>query len=274
MKINLYLAIQIFLAFNICNAGETSQSFAVLSQTKIRLIAIDPGFGGNESGPIGCDGTVQAKKINLQIAEKISEKVKNELCIDVFLTRDADTSLSPEERTNLVNLANADLLISIHTNGSDSPSASGPETYYLNLAFDPDVLRLAAMKNATDQKSIAELESILTDLLQNSKAQESGLLAKNVQRHLYNQLLNKHQTTKNRGLKQAPFYILLGTKIPSIMVQTGFMTNPKECELLSSEEYQDDIGIGILNGVRSFIKERQHSITYSTGAQQMMKPRP
>ena len=84
MKINLYLAILIFLAFNICIAEEKSQSSSAKLQTKISLIAIDPGFGGNESGPIGCDGTVQAKKINLQITEKISDKVRSELGIDVL----------------------------------------------------------------------------------------------------------------------------------------------------------------------------------------------
>ena len=239
-----------------CDAKDLSKSIAYALQTKIRLIAIDPGFGGKNTGPSGCDKTVFAKTINLQIANKVAKRIKDELEINVILTRSTDKDVSLEVRTNIANTNNADLLISIHTNGSECSSASGIETYTLNLSTDDEVIKMAAIANETNPKNIAELDSIIQDLTQNSKIRESDLLAKNVQKCLINQLGVINTNLKNRGVKQAPFYILLGADMPAIIIQAGFITNPAECKLLESDEYQEEISTGIVKGISAFIKER------------------
>ncbi len=238
-----------------CNASDLSQSIAYSLQTKIELIAIDPGFGGEKNGPYGCGENVFAKIINLQIAKKLAERIKNDLKIDVILTRGNDTNISLEKRATIVNTENADLLVSIQTNGSKYPSASGVETYILNIVTDSEVIRIASSANAQNSKDIAEMDSILQDLWQNSKVNESNILAKNVHKYLINQLKENDITIRNRGIKQAPFYILLATQMPTIIVQPGFITNPEECKLLRSDQYQNEISIGIVKGIRSYIRE-------------------
>jgi N-acetylmuramoyl-L-alanine amidase len=239
----------------ICNAADITPSIVHALQTKIGLIAIDPGFGGNITGPSGCDNEVFAKTINLQIAKKVATKIEEDLRIDVMLTRNSDEYISLEERTSLANTKNADLLISIHTNGSEYASVSGIETFILNLAIDDEVITIAASKNTKDPKNIAELDSILQELMQYSNVTYSDLLARNVHNHMFEHLREKNENLLNRGIKQAPFYILLGSVMPSIIIETGFITNPEECKLLSSEDYQEDISIGIVEGVRAYINE-------------------
>ena len=239
-----------------CNAEDLSHSIADSLQTKVRLIAIDPDFGGNRSGPPGCDNKIYAKDINLQIAKKVAERIKKDLGINVLLTRDDDVDVSLEERCTFANTNKADLFISISTNGIENPSASGIETYFLNLVSDSDSIRIAAMENTKSDKNATELEAILTDLIQNTKVNESDLLANSVQSHLCDKLKEKNKKIKNRGTKKAPFYVFLGAEMPAIVVNPGFITNPIECNLLSSQEYQDDISIGIVNGIRAFIMER------------------
>ena len=169
--------------------------------------------------------------------------------------------MSLQERCAFANTNKADIFISISANGSEDPSASGIETYFLNLVADPDAIRIAAMKNAKSEKNIAEMEAILTDLMQNAKVTDSDLLANSMQSHLYEKLKEKNRNITNRGIKKAPFYVLLGAEMPAIVVNPGFITNLTECKLLRAQEYQDDICIGIVEGLRAFIKERatQHS---------------
>jgi len=239
-----------------CNAEDLSNPIADSLQTKVRLIAIDPGFGGNRSGPAGCDNKIYAKDVNLQIAEKVAERIKKDLGINVLLTRDDDVDVSLEERCNFANTNKADIFISISTNGTENPAASGIETYFLNLKSDSGSIRIAATENSRSEKNAAELEAVLTDLLQNTKENESDLLANSVQSHLCDKLKEKNKKIKDRGTKKAPFYVLLGAEMPAIVVNPGFITNPTECKLLSSREYQDDISIGIVNGIRAFMLER------------------
>jgi N-acetylmuramoyl-L-alanine amidase len=248
--------ISIILIPIMSDAKDLSKSIAYALQTKIKLIAIDAGFGGKKTGPSGCDGTVFAKTINLQIAKKVAKRINDELEINVILTRSTDKDISLEERTNIANTNNADLLISIHTNGSEYSSASGIETYMLNLGTDDEVITMAAIANEANPKNIVELDSIIQDLMQNSKVRESDQLAKNIQKCLINQLGVINTNLRNRGVKQAPFYILIGADMPAIIIQAGFVTNPAECKLLKSDEYQEEISIGIANGINAFKKER------------------
>jgi N-acetylmuramoyl-L-alanine amidase len=239
-----------------CYAEDLSYSIAHSLQTKVKLIAIDPGFGGDKTGPSGYCDNVFAKNINLQIAKKVAERIKNNLKIDVILTRVDDSNISLEERASIANTENADLLLSIQVNGSSYPSASGIETYILNLLTSPDVIRSASSKIAQNSNNISEMDSIIQDLMQNSKVNESNNLAINIQKFLIKQLKENDINTRNRGIKHAPFYILLAAQMPAIIVQPGFITNPDECKLLRTYEYQNEISTGIVNGLRAFINER------------------
>ena len=147
----------------------------------VRRIVIDPGHGGRDYGAPGYLKGVHEKHVALQIARKLAETVRKELKCEVFLTRNKDRYLTLEERTAIANTKNADLFISIHTNSHKDRRAYGIETYFLNLATDDEAIRVAAMENATSTKNISDLQTILQDLMQNAKINESSRLASNVQ---------------------------------------------------------------------------------------------
>jgi N-acetylmuramoyl-L-alanine amidase len=241
---------------SLCNAADVSSSIAISLPTKVSLVAIDPGFGGNRLGPPGCDDKIHAKDINLQIAKKVAEQIKKVIGINVLLIRDDDVDVTLEERCAFANTSKADIFISISVNGSEDSSASGIETYFLNLATDSDAINTVARKNAKSEKNIAEMHAILNDLMQNAKVTVSDLLANSMQGHLYAKLKEKNRNISNRGTKKAPFYVLLGAEMPAIVVNPGFITNPEECKLLSSQEYQEEISFGIVEGIQAFMKER------------------
>lgn len=237
-------------------AEDMPNSMVTNRYTGISRIAIDPGFGGHETGPSGCNKDVFAKDINLAISKKIVSKIKNDLALEAFLIREVDKFVSLEERTAIANTKNADLFISIQVNGFSNPEANGIETYYLNIITDDEAIKTAVADNTSRPKDLQDMDMILKDLMQNSKVSESDLLASSVQSHLYRQLKEHNKEIKNRGTKQAPFYVLLGVQMPAIVVHPGFITNPNECKLLSSEEYQEDVSIGIVEGIRDFIKAK------------------
>ena len=161
-----------------------------------------------------------------------------------------------EERTAFANTKNADLFISIHTNSHKDRRAYGIETYFLNLATDDEAIRVAALENATSTKNISDLQSILNDLMQNAKINESSRLAVHVQSSIVSHLKSKRWTRiKNKGVKQAPFYVLLGAQMPSILIETSFISNSRECKRLTNPKYQDQLSEAILKGIRKYIKE-------------------
>jgi len=245
----------ICLAPNLCNSQENSKSIDRTSQPEIDVIVIDPGFGGNESGPVGCNANAIAKNINLQISKRVSERIKKELGYKVILTREIDGDMTLEERTAIANTNNADLFISIHLNASENPLASGIETFYLNLSSDNEAIKIAAQENASSPKNVANLQSILSDLMQNTKLQGLKLLAENIQENLYMQTTLEYPAVKTRGIKQAPLYVLLTSQMPAVVIYPGFITNTDECRLLVSETYQEKISIGIVAGIRDYLNE-------------------
>ncbi len=221
----------------------------------VRRIIIDPGHGGKDYGAPGYLKGVHEKDIALQIAKRLRKMIRDELKYDVILTRDKDEYLSLEERTAIANTKNADLFISIHTNASRDRRAYGIETFILNLATDDEAIRVAARENATSAKNISDLDSILQDLMQNAKVSESTRLASYVQQSVSRSLKHKYKQVKSKGIKQAPFYVLLGADMPSILVETSFISNPRECKRLSSSDYQTQLCHGIVQGIKRYIKE-------------------
>ncbi|MDX1708617.1 MAG: N-acetylmuramoyl-L-alanine amidase, partial [Desulfobacterales bacterium] len=197
----------------------------------VQRVVIDPGHGGKDYGAPGYLKGVHEKNVVLQIARRLAKKIKTELGLEVILTRNSDRFLTLEERTAFANTQNADLFISIHTNASRDRRAYGLETYFLNLATDEEAIRVAAMENATSTKNISDLQKILYDLMQNAKINESSRLAAYVQSAMVGHLRERRYTRiKSKGVKQAPFYVLLGAQMPSILVETAFISNPRECK--------------------------------------------
>jgi N-acetylmuramoyl-L-alanine amidase len=222
----------------------------------VRRIVIDPGHGGRDYGAPGYLKGVHEKHITLQIALKLAKMIRKELNTEVYLTRSRDRFLTLEERTAIANTKSADLFISIHTNSHKDRRAYGIETYFLNLATDDEAIRVAAMENATSTKNISDLQTILHDLMQNAKINESSRLAGNVQVSMVRHLKNKrYGRIKDKGVKQAPFYVLLGAQMPAILVETGFISNPRECKRLVSVKYQQRVCEAIILGIKKYIKE-------------------
>ncbi len=221
----------------------------------VRRIVIDPGHGGKDFGAPGYTKGVHEKYVVMEIAERLARKIRSELGCEVLLTRKSDKYISLEERTAIANTQNADLFISIHTNASPDSRAYGIETFILNLATDDESIRVAARENATSMKNISDLDSILKDLMQNAKVSESTRLASYVQQSMVRKLGAKYKNIRSKGVKQAPFYVLLGADMPSILVETSFISNPEECRRLTNSDYQDHLCAGILDGVKRYIQE-------------------
>jgi N-acetylmuramoyl-L-alanine amidase len=237
--------------------GKKIQPSAIAKQLAlgVRRIVIDPGHGGKDYGAPGCLKGVHEKKIVLQIARRLEQLIREQLKCETIMTRSKDTYLSLEERTAIANTQNADLFVSIHTNASPDKRAYGMETYILNLATDDEAIRVAAMENATSARNISDLDSILQDLMQNAKVNESARLASYVQDGMNTRLNKKFKHIRNKGIKQAPFYVLLGAEMPSILVETSFISNPRECKRLTSARYQYLLCQGIVDGIKRYMKE-------------------
>ena len=222
----------------------------------VSRIIIDPGHGGRDYGAPGYLKGVHEKDVVLQISRRLAKKIRKELKYEVYLTRNSDTYLTLEERTAIANTKSADLFISIHTNSHKNHRAYGIETYFLNLATDDDAIRVAAMENATSTKNISDLQSILSDLMQNAKINESSRLAGYVQGSMVRHLKNKrYSRIKDKGVKQAPFYVLLGAQMPAVLVETSFISNPRECKRLITPQYQERLCEAIIKGIKTYIRE-------------------
>jgi N-acetylmuramoyl-L-alanine amidase len=232
-------------------AGAIARQFSL----GVSRIVIDPGHGGKDYGARGYYKGVHEKNVALQISKKLANKIRKQLGCEVLMTRTTDKYLTLEERTAFANTKNADLFISIHTNAIKDKRAYGIETYFLNLATDDEAIRVAAFENATSTKNISDLQTILTDLMQNAKINESSRLAGNVQDFLTKNLKIHYKQVRSKGVKQAPFYVLLGAQMPSVLIETSFISNPRECKRLTNPRYQDRLCDGIIKGIRGYIKE-------------------
>jgi N-acetylmuramoyl-L-alanine amidase len=221
----------------------------------VSRIVIDPGHGGKDYGAPGFQRGVYEKDINLELARRLAKKIREELGCEVIMTRNSDRYLTLEERTAIANTKNADLFISIHTNAARDRRAYGIETFYLNLATDNDAILVAARENATSTKNISDLENILSDLMQNAKINESSRLAVYVQKSMCRYLGNHYSRVRGKGVKQAPFYVLLGAQMPAILIETSFISNPRECQRLTSRAYQDRMSEAIVKGIKKYISE-------------------
>lgn len=221
----------------------------------VRRIVIDPGHGGRDRGAPGYLKGVYEKDVTLEVAKRLARKIRKKLGCEVFLTRETDRYLTLEERTAIANTKNADLFISIHTNAAKDRRAHGIMTFILNLATDDESILVAARENATSRKNISDLQTILSELMQNAKINESSRLAGHVQKCTYEHLNKQYSRIKSKGVKQAPFYVLLGAQMPAILIETSFISNARECKRLVNSHYQEQISEGILRGIQGYIQE-------------------
>lgn len=217
----------------------------------IKKIIIDPGHGGRDPGAIGFG--LKEKDIVLKVGKKLKDILEEQYSYEVDLTREKDSFLELEERTALANTASADLFVSIHVNAHPEKSARGVETFYLNLATNAEAMRVAALENATSTHNISDMQNILADLMQNAKIQESSRLAEFVQTNLVSGLSKEKYVVKDLGVKQAPFYVLIGAEMPAILSEISFITNPEEAKLLRSDDYLNDVAGQIAAGVAAYV---------------------
>jgi N-acetylmuramoyl-L-alanine amidase len=220
----------------------------------VRRIVIDPGHGGKDTGALGFG--LQEKDIVLKVAEKVRAILKKENHYEIFLTRERDTFLPLEERAAIANTKGADLFLSIHVNAHPEQQVKGVETFYLNLATNPEAMRVAALENATSARSISDMQDILADLLKNTKINESSQFAEFIQKSMVSGLRKQYQV-KDLGVKQAPFYVLIGAQMPAVLAEISFISNPKEAALLKDEQYLQAVAEQIAAGVISYIEHRR-----------------
>jgi N-acetylmuramoyl-L-alanine amidase len=225
---------------------------------KVHRVVIDPGHGGKDIGATGPSGNKE-KDIALQISKRVREKLLAEIPdLEVIMTRDDDSTLSLQDRTNVANSSAADLFISIHCNASPIKRVRGVETYTLNITHDRYAMKLAARENSEmGEGSISDLEFILADLAMKSNVDDSVRLGKNVQRSIMKNLHKRWTDVPDLGLKHALFYVLMGNRMPSILVETSFLSNKTEEQRLASAAYQESIADGLVAGVQAFIEDRQ-----------------
>ena len=220
--------------------------------SKIRRIVVDPGHGGHDPGAVGPSG-IQEKDVVLAIGLRLRDLFKEELGLDVVMTRSTDVFIPLEERTAIANKVGADLFVSVHANAAPNRTAAGIETYYLNLAKTDKVAQLAAKENGTSLEKVSVLQAILFDLMANYKLNDSAHLADEVQKALHKKIRTVHNDVKNLGVKQGPFYVLVGASMPSILVETAFLSNATEESRLKDPAYQSSAAEGIYEGVRNYI---------------------
>ena len=219
---------------------------------KVRKIVIDPGHGGKDPGAIGRSG-LKEKDVTLRISKLLQKSLRKKTRAKVILTRKRDVYIPLEERTAIANTVEADLFISVHVNASPRRKASGVETYYLDVSNDRRTIAVAARENAASTKATADLQYILRDLMRTANRNESSALATHIQDSLVGTLRKKYRSVNANGVKGAPFYVLVRTNMPSILVEVSFISNAREEKRLKSEKYLHVIASGITEGVLDFI---------------------
>jgi N-acetylmuramoyl-L-alanine amidase len=220
---------------------------------KISRIVIDPGHGGHDTGTIGPHGLME-KDLCLDVALRLGRLIEQKLpSAEVVYTRTDDTFVPLEDRTALANQAKADLFISIHANSSHDPDARGIETFYLNFATSGESMEVATRENALSQSSLHDLQDIIKKIARNEKIEESKELAANIQDSLSRRLQLVSQEEHNRGVKKAPFIVLIGANMPSVLSEISFISNPSDERLLRKTDQRQRVADGLYRGIAAYL---------------------
>ena len=233
--------------------AEPTQSLATQLGLNVKKIVIDPGHGGKDPGCYVGNGIME-KDIVLDLGKILARAIRENIGCEVVLTREKDEFLTLEQRTAIANMEKADLFISLHVNAHKSRRIWGLETYFLNMATDERAVMVAARENATSEKNISDLQAILNDLMLNTKIHESSRLAHAIQNGLVSGIKKRYEMVKSLGVKQAPFYVLIGAQMPAVLIEAGFLTNPMEKKRLLSATYRRSVADGIISGIASYME--------------------
>jgi N-acetylmuramoyl-L-alanine amidase len=248
------------------SAQPTKDGQATLTRAlglKIGRIVIDAGHGGHDTGTIGPTGLME-KDLCLDVALRLGKIIQQRLPgADVIYTRSDDTFIPLEERTHIANEAKADLFISIHANSSHDHQARGIETYYLNLKGSPDAMEVASRENATANESIHDLDDIVKKIARSEKIDESREFASDIQDSLSKRIQKQYKPVKDRGVRKAPFVVLIGADMPSILTEISFLSNPADEQLLKKPEHRQRVAEGLYQGVADYLQ----SLNSITGVQ-------
>jgi N-acetylmuramoyl-L-alanine amidase len=238
-------------------ATPTRDGQSTLTRTlglKIGRIVIDAGHGGHDTGTIGPTGLME-KDLCLDVALRLGKIIQQRLPgADVVYTRSDDTFIPLEERTHIANEAKADLFISIHANSSHDHGARGIETYYLNLKGSPDAMEVASRENATAQESVHDLEDLVKKIARSEKIDESREFAADIQDSLAKRIQKTYKPVKDRGVRKAPFVVLIGADMPSILTEISFLSNPADEQLLKKPDHRQRVAEGLYQGVASYLQ--------------------
>lgn len=224
---------------------------------KLRRVVLDPGHGGGDSGTIGPDG-LREKDVALDVAKRLGALIQEKLGSEVIYTRTDDNFVPLARRTAIANEANADLFLSIHVNSSPARSAGGVETYYLNFTTSRSALETAARENAGAEQSIHELQDLLRKIALKDKVDESREFASRIQTSLGSATARMTHNAKDRGIKKAPFVVLIGASMPAVLVEIGFITNSQDENLMRRGDHRQRIADALYRGVSSYANTLSH----------------
>lgn len=232
---------------------------------KMGKVVIDAGHGGHDTGTIGPNGLME-KDLVLDVALRLGALITQQLGAQVVYTRSDDTFIPLEQRTRIANNEKADLFISIHANSSPEPSASGVETYFFNLTSDKTGLDLATRENATSASSISDLSDMLHRAVLQAKLEESREFAQTVQNSLWASSVKMDNHSRDRGVRQAPFVVLIGATMPSILAEIGFVSNPHDEKMLRRSDQRERLAEALFKGVSQYAATLSHVDLASTGS--------
>ncbi len=219
---------------------------------KIGRIVIDPGHGGHDTGTIGPTG-LREKDVVLDVGLRLKKLLERKVGCDVVMTRNDDTFIPLEERTAIANEKAADLFVSVHANASRDRSARGIETYYLNFTSSPDALEVAARENATSQESVHQLQDLIKKIAMTEKIAESEEFARQLQKEVYRRTTQLSGKQRDRGVKKAPFVVLIGANMPSVLAEISFLTNPRDEKSLRRSDYRQKLAEALYDGILDYV---------------------
>ena len=230
-------------------AANSNGKFSLSRQLGLSVsrIVIDAGHGGHDPGAHG-NGITEAE-LTLDVALRVQKLLQKQPGVEVVMTRDTDVFIPLEERTAIANREGADLFLSIHANASRNALARGIETYFLNFAMNPEAEAVAARENATSRRAMHSLPDIVRAIALNNKANESRELAETVQRSMATKLALKNRALKDLGVKQAPFVVLIGAVMPSVLAEMSFVTNKQDAALLKTQAYRQQIAQALFDAI-------------------------
>ena len=241
---------------------------------KVNRIVIDAGHGGHDDGTIGPHGVLE-KDIVLDVALRLATLVRQRMSAEVVLTRSDDTFIPLQERTKIANDNKADLFLSIHANSSPAAEVAGTETFYLNFSTSSGALDVAARENAGSDKTVGELKDLIQSITLNDKIEESHTFAQDVQNAITLQAERSNAAAHNRGVKRAPFVVLIGASMPSVLAEIGFLSNSRDETNLGKPEYRQKVAEALYKGLAQYSQSLSHfDVPKQVTAKAAEKPAP